>query len=104
MTAPAHSQAGFQTGTRAASESSWPSNQAKPTATATNKPGQVVASRGGGDVMMSTFDLQFVEFLQDVIKWSYLLLLLLLPLYLAFRLLQWERRRMKQHQANRSKW
>jgi len=64
----------------------------------------MVASGGGGDVMMSTFDLQFVEFLQDAIKWAYLLLLLLLLMYLAFRLWQWERRRMRQQRANRSKW
>ena len=102
--APAHTAVGLHAGIRAAPESSSPSNQPKPTIVATNKPERMVASGGGGDVMMSTFDLQFVEFLQDAIKWAYLLLLLLLLMYLAFRLWQWERRRMRQQRANRSKW
>jgi prepilin-type N-terminal cleavage/methylation domain-containing protein/prepilin-type processing-associated H-X9-DG protein len=97
------SPAGFQISIRPASETGSPSNQAKPTITATNKTGRVVVPRAGGEVMMSTFDLQLVEFLQGVIKWTYLLLLLLLLLYLAFRLWQWERRRLKQQRAKRSK-
>lgn len=35
---------------------------------------------------MSIFEVQLVQFLQDVIKWTYLLLLLVLLLYVAFRL------------------
>ena len=52
---------------------------------------------------MGIFDLQLVQFLQRIIKWTYLLLLLLLLAYLAFRLWQWQKRRMKQQRAIRSK-
>ena len=99
--ASGHSPAGFHVSIRPASEASSPSNQARPTVTATNRPGRVIANRPGGDVTMSTFDLQLVAFLQDMIKWTYLLLLLLLLLYLAFRLWQRERRRLKQQRTRR---
>lgn len=103
--APARSQAGLHTGTRPASESSSPTNQPKPSIIATNateSPGQLVASRShGGDVMMSTFDLQFVESLQNSIKWAYPILLVLLLLYLGYKLRQWVKRRVKQQAAKR---
>jgi prepilin-type N-terminal cleavage/methylation domain-containing protein/prepilin-type processing-associated H-X9-DG protein len=99
----ANSQVGFQASTRAASESSSPSNRAKLTVNPTNKVGRVVASRAGDEVTLGAFDLQLVQFLQGIIKWTYLLLLLVLLLYLAFRLWQWEKRRMKQQQRGRPK-
>lgn len=97
----ANSQVGFPASTRAASESGSPSNRAKLTVTPTNQGGRGVDSRGGGEVTLGTFDLQLVQFLQGIIKWTYLLLLLFLLLYLAFRLLQREKRRMKQQRGNR---
>lgn len=91
----------FRAGTGAALESGSPSNGAKLTVTVTNKVGRTVASRAESEVTMGTFDLQLVEFLQGIIKWSYLFLLLLLLLYLTFRLWQWEKRRMKQRRGSR---
>lgn len=51
--------------------------------------------------MMSTFDLQLVEFFQEVFKWTYLILLLLLFVYLAFRAWLWGRRRLKRQGLSR---
>jgi hypothetical protein len=90
-------------GARAASESGSSSNQEKLTVSSTNKVGRTVASGDGTEVTMGIFDLQLVQFLQRIIKWTYLLLVLLLLAYLVFRLWQWEKRRMKQQLAIRSK-
>lgn len=63
----------------------------------------LVATKGVGvatvDPAMSIFDVQLVQFLQDVIKWTYLLLLLLLLLYLFFRLWLWLRERRERRGA-----
>ena len=70
-------------------------NRAPPSPAATARP---LAAPPVADASMSIFDLQLVQFLQDVVKWSYLILLLLLLIYLSFRLWLWlserrERRR-----------
>ena len=60
----------------------------------TNLPGPPVAGvTAPTDSTMSVFDMQLVQFLQDVIKWTYLLLLLMLLLYVSFRLWLWLRER-----------
>jgi prepilin-type N-terminal cleavage/methylation domain-containing protein/prepilin-type processing-associated H-X9-DG protein len=97
------SPAEFQAIRRAPAESSPPSNQVKIELTATNRAGRSPARHTGDDGIMSTFDLQLVNFLQDLIKWTYLFLLLLLLAYLAFRFWQRERRRLRQQWAKRSK-
>ena len=86
------------------SESSSVSNQVRIAVPATNRPAPSTARHASDDVVMGTFDLQLVDFLQDLIKWSYLFVVLLLLLYLAFRFWQWERQRLKQHRVKRSKW
>ncbi len=99
--ASARPSSGFHTVAPATLAVSWPSNRVRPAVVATNMAGRAVAPRPGEDVMMGTFDLQLVKFLQDTIKWTYLLLLLLLLVYLAFRFWQWERQRARQQQARR---
>ena len=94
----------FQATKRLTSESLSPSNMLEKEMTATNRPGRAVTHQPADDTVMGTFDLQLVSFLQDLIKWTYLLLLLLVLLYVAFRIWQWERRRLKQQRLRRSKW
>jgi prepilin-type processing-associated H-X9-DG protein len=99
-----NSPVGFQAIGSPPAESSSVSNQVRMKVPATNRPAASTARHASDDVVMGTFDLQLVDFLQDLIKWSYLFLLLLLLVYLAFRFWQWQRRRLKQHRVTRSKW
>ena len=59
----------------------------------TNGPGRPARHGAAGETTLGVFDQQLVMFLQDTIKWTYLLLLLLLLLYLAFRFYRWETQR-----------
>jgi prepilin-type N-terminal cleavage/methylation domain-containing protein/prepilin-type processing-associated H-X9-DG protein len=59
----------------------------------TNIPGPTTSGTVATESNMSVFDVQLVQFLQDVIKWIYLLILLVLLLYLSFRLWLWLRER-----------
>ncbi len=51
-------------------------------------------------MMLSQFDSQVVSFLQGLIKWTYLLVLLLLLLYLAWRFYIWRAGRGRRREAN----
>jgi membrane protein DedA with SNARE-associated domain len=59
----------------------------------------VVRHTAQSEITMGIFDLQLVEFLQRVIKWTYLLLLLLLLVYLAIRFWLWRRREARQQKV-----
>lgn len=59
------------------------------------------AGRATDDLaMLGQFDSQVVSFLQGLIKWTYLLFLLLLLLYLACRFYCWEARRSRRRLAS----
>lgn len=59
----------------------------------TSPPATATASAAASETGVSMFDLQLVQFLQQLIVWTYLLLVLLLLLYLSFRLWLWLRER-----------
>jgi len=78
--------------------SSPPATPPRP-ANSTNAIGGVVRHTAQSEITMGIFDLQLVEFLQRVIKWTYLLLLLLLLVYLAIRFWLWRRREARQQKV-----
>ncbi len=100
-TAPAGIQLGFQAISHASAESVSSSLQSNLPIAEPARPARAAAGPAADPVMMSTFDLQLVEFFQEVFKWTYLILLLLLFVYLAFRAWLWGRRRLKRQGLSR---
>jgi prepilin-type processing-associated H-X9-DG protein len=78
------------------------SDKAKPGVVSTNLPGRPARHDEASETTLGIFDLQLVKFLQDTIKWTYLLMLLLLLLYLTHRFCRWETQRRRRRDARHS--
>lgn len=79
------------------------SDKVKLAGATTNALGRPARHSAGSETTLGVFDLQLVKFLQDAIKWTYLLLLLLLLMYLAYRFCQWEMQRRRRTAAKRTR-
>jgi len=79
-----------------------PPDASHPRVTSTNAPGRAARIAAASEVTISPFDLELVKFLQDVFRWTYLLLLLLLLLYLAYRTWRWLNQRNAQPKGKKN--